>query len=53
MNKRILAINPGSSTTKLAVYEGETPLFEASIEHNSSAIAYSSDPEALTPEEST
>lgn len=45
MNQRILAINPGSSTTKLAVYEGETPLFEASIEHNSSAIAYSSDPE--------
>ena len=29
MNQRILAINPGSSTTKLAVYEGETPLFEA------------------------
>ena len=45
MNKRILAINPGSSTTKLAVYEGETPLFEESIEHNGSAIAYSSDPE--------
>ena len=45
MNFRILAINPGSSTTKLAVYEGETPLFEESIEHNSSAIAYSLDPE--------
>lgn len=45
MNFRILAINPGSSTTKLAVYEGETPLFEESIEHNGSAIAYSLDPE--------
>ncbi len=45
MNRRILAINPGSSTTKLAVYEGETPLFEESIEHNGSAIAYSTDPE--------
>lgn len=45
MNHRILAINPGSSTTKLAVYEGETPLFEESIEHNGSAIAYSLDPD--------
>ena len=45
MNQRILAINPGSSTTKLAVYERETPLFEASIEHNGSAISYSTDPE--------
>jgi len=44
MNFRILAINPGSSTTKLAVYERETPLFEETIEHNSSAIAYSIDP---------
>ena len=44
MNLRILAINPGSSTTKLAVYERETPLFEETIEHNGSAIAYSADP---------
>lgn len=42
---RILAINPGSSTTKLAVYENQTPLFEETIEHNGSAIAYSQDPE--------
>jgi len=46
MNLRILAINPGSSTTKLAVYAGETPLFEETIEHNGSAIAYSADPES-------
>ena len=44
MNLRILAINPGSSTTKLAVYERETALFEETIEHNGSAIAYSADP---------
>ena len=44
MNLRILAINPGSSTTKLAVYERETPLFEETIEHNGSAIAYSAYP---------
>ncbi len=44
MNLRILAINPGSSTTKLAVYERETPLFEETIEHNGSAIAFSADP---------
>lgn len=41
MKYRILAINPGSSSTKLAVYENEEPLFEESIEHNGSAIAYS------------
>ncbi len=45
MKFRILAINPGSSTTKLAVYENDTPLFEETIEHNGSAIAYSVDPE--------
>ena len=44
MDFRILAINPGSSTTKLAVYENETPLFDETIEHNGSAIAYSVDP---------
>lgn len=44
MNLRILAINPGSSTTKLAVYEKETPLFETTVEHNGSAISYSIDP---------
>lgn len=44
MNLRILAINPGSSTTKLAVYERGTPLFDETIEHNGSAIIYSMDP---------
>ena len=44
MNFRILAINPGSATTKLAVYENGAPLFDETIEHNGSAIAYSVDP---------
>ncbi len=29
----ILAINPGSTSTKLAVYEGEAPLFETVLRH--------------------
>jgi butyrate kinase len=44
MNQRILAINPGSFTTKLAVYEQGTPLFDDSIEHNGNTILYSVDP---------
>jgi butyrate kinase len=31
--QRILAINPGGMTTRIAVYEGEERVFEATIEH--------------------
>jgi len=31
---RILAINPGSTSTKIAVYEGETPVFLKNIKHS-------------------
>ncbi|MGQ9604259.1 MAG: butyrate kinase [bacterium] len=31
---RILAINPGSTSTKIAVYENEQPLFEKTIAHS-------------------
>lgn len=31
---RILAINPGSTSTKIAVYEGETPIFLKNIKHS-------------------
>ncbi len=37
--KRILAINPGSTSTKIAVYENETRVFTKSIEHTSEEIA--------------
>jgi butyrate kinase len=30
---RILAVNPGGMTTRIAVYEGDTRVFEATIEH--------------------
>ena len=33
MPYRILAINPGSTTTKISVYDDETPLFETTINH--------------------
>lgn len=32
--EKILVINPGSTSTKIAVYEDETPLFVESIEHS-------------------
>jgi butyrate kinase len=35
---RILAINPGSTSTKIAVYEGETPLFLKNIKHSSESL---------------
>jgi len=39
MNKRTLVINPGSSTTKFAVYEGTGTLFSRSIEHTAEELA--------------
>lgn len=36
---RILVINPGSTSTKLAVYENETPLFETTLQHGTAALA--------------
>lgn len=31
---KILVINPGSTSTKIAVYENETPLFVSNIKHS-------------------
>jgi len=36
---RILAINPGSTSTKIAVYEGETPVFLKNLKHTSEMLA--------------
>ena len=33
MAYRVLAINPGSTSTKIAVYEGDSPLFETTLRH--------------------
>ncbi|MCF8369273.1 MAG: butyrate kinase [Bacteroidales bacterium] len=35
----ILAINPGSTSTKIAVYKGETPIFLKNIKHSNSDLA--------------
>lgn len=35
---KILVINPGSTSTKIAVYEDKTPIFVESIEHSSEEI---------------
>ncbi len=32
--ERILAINPGNTSTKLAVFDGEKPLFKKTVEHH-------------------
>ncbi len=40
---RILAVNPGGMTTKIAVYEGEERVFDASLEHPKDEL------DALTP----
>ncbi|MFO8145558.1 MAG: butyrate kinase [Candidatus Syntrophosphaera sp.] len=34
MSNRILAINPGSTSTKIAVYEGDKPVFEETLRHD-------------------
>lgn len=39
MNQRILTINPGSTSTKIAVFDGETQVFIQNIKHPSEEIA--------------
>jgi len=34
MAYKVLAINPGSTSTKIAVYEDETPIFEKNLRHD-------------------
>ena len=36
--KLILAINPGSTSTKIAVYEGENPIFLKNIKHSKGSL---------------
>lgn len=38
MKNRILVINPGSTSTKIAVFEGEEELFEQSLRHTSEEL---------------
>ena len=37
--EKLLILNPGSTSTKIAVYEDETPLFVESISHSADEIA--------------
>lgn len=39
MKYKMLIINPGSTSTKIAIYEDETELFETNIEHDKNEIA--------------
>jgi butyrate kinase len=39
MGKYILAINPGSTSTKIAVYEDKNSIFEKNIEHSSEELS--------------
>jgi butyrate kinase len=39
MTYKILTINPGSTSTKIAVFENETKLFETNIKHSSEELA--------------
>ncbi|MDR1541664.1 MAG: butyrate kinase [Clostridiales bacterium] len=38
MSERLLIINPGSTSTKIAVFEGESPLFTEIIEHDQAEL---------------
>ena len=37
--EKLLIINPGSTSTKIAVYDGENPLFVESIPHSAEDLA--------------
>ena len=41
MTPRLLIINPGSTSTKIAVYAGEEPLFAETIRHDAADLARS------------
>jgi butyrate kinase len=43
MGTRILAINPGSTSTKVAVFEDEKELLSKSVDHDASVLARSED----------
>ena len=34
MSYRVLAVNPGSTSTKIAVYDDSTPVFEKTLRHD-------------------
>ena len=38
-NYKILTINPGSTSTKIAVFENETQLFETTLRHTVEELA--------------
>ena len=38
MDKRILVINPGSTSTKVAVYDGKMEIFSVNVEHNAEQL---------------
>jgi len=38
MSYRVLAINPGSTSTKIAVYDGDRPVFEKTLRHEPSEL---------------
>lgn len=40
MDYYILAVNPGSTSTKLAVYENEKELFKVSVNHPAQELAF-------------
>lgn len=39
MEEKILAINPGSTSTKLALFEGERLVFKENVVHDEAALA--------------
>ena len=39
MSYKILAINPGSTSTKVALYEEERPLFDFTLRHTTEELA--------------
>lgn len=40
MNNTVLAINPGSTSTKIAIYEGEKLIFESNIHHSNQELQH-------------
>ena len=50
MSYKILIINPGSTSTKIGVFEDETLLFEETLRHTTEELQYDSRSEGLQKE---
>lgn len=46
-NYKIFTINPGSTSTKIALFEGEREIFSRNVSHDAKTLQIPTEPDAL------